>query len=282
VHERARAGGKISRQYKIEGLIAPEIENKLAIVTGAGKGIGRAIALALGSLGANLILIGRNPLPLNAVKAQLEDKEITCVPLACDVRQTARLEALLKEAQGSLGPVDILINNAGIFSSEPVADHSFQNWHETINVNLNAAFHLSRYTVPGMIAKRWGRIINISSVSGKTGEAFGAAYSASKFGLIGLTEALALEVAKFGVTVNAVCPGWVHTDMAEKQLQDPNWCALNQIDPSQSLEIARLSVPQERFIEPDEVAALVAFLCSNQGRGITGQSINICGGLSLR
>jgi ketoreductase len=133
-----------------------------------------------------------------------------------------------------------------------------------------------------MIGKAWGRIVNISSVSGKTAEAYGAAYSASKFGIIGLTQALALEVAKSGITVNAICPGWVRTDMAIEQLQDPKWCGLNEIDQSQSVEIARLSIPQNRFLESEEVADLALFLCSNQARSITGQAINICGGLSLR
>jgi 3-hydroxybutyrate dehydrogenase len=267
---------------EISKLKAPEIKNKVALVTGGGRGIGRAIALTLGDLGANLILIGRHQLPLNAVKEQLAHKEISCLTVVLDVGQPENLEAALVEAVGRLGPVDILVNNAGIYTSGSVAQGDVQNWQTTIGVNLNAAFHLSRLTVPGMIAKGWGRVINISSVSGKTGEAYGAAYSASKFGLLGLTESLALEVAQFGVTVNAVCPGWVLTDMAVSQLHDPNWCALNGIDPKESLEIHRLSVPTQRFIEVHEVADLVAFLCSNQGRGITGQSINICGGLSIR
>jgi 3-hydroxybutyrate dehydrogenase len=163
-----------------------------------------------------------------------------------------------------------------------VAKHSLKTWDDTLAINLSATFHLCRYAIEGMLAKNWGRIINISSVSGKLGEPYGAAYSASKFGILGLTQSLALEVARFGITVNAICPGWVFTEMASKQLADPLWCKLNNIEPSQSLEVTRLSIPQERFIEADEVADLAAFLCSNQAKGITGQSINICGGLSLK
>ena len=181
-----------------------------------------------------------------------------------------------------LGSIDILINNAGVFKVEPILNHRPAVWDETLAVNLSAAFHLCRYALPQMTAKNWGRVINISSVSGKLGEPYGAAYSASKFGLIGLTQSLALEVAKYAVTVNAICPGWVLTEMALKQLGDEQWLKLNSIDPSQSLEVARLSSPQERFIEVAEIADLVLFLCSNQARGITGQSINICGGLSIR
>ena len=132
-----------------------------------------------------------------------------------------------------------------------------------------------------MIERNWGRIINISSISGKVAEAFGAAYSASKFAIIGLTQSMALEAAKHAITVNAICPGWVDTKMAGDQLSDDNYLSLTEQEPSQALEIARLSVPQMRFIAPEEVASLVVYLCSEQARGITGQAINICGGLSL-
>jgi ketoreductase len=132
-----------------------------------------------------------------------------------------------------------------------------------------------------MVERGWGRIINISSISGKTAEIWGSAYSASKFGMIGLTQALALEVARHNITVNAVCPGWVLTEMATEQLQDPQYCELTGSDPKDAIANAAYSVPQQRMIEPEEVAALVAFLASDRARGITGQAINICGGLSL-
>jgi ketoreductase len=132
-----------------------------------------------------------------------------------------------------------------------------------------------------MIERKWGRIINISSISGQKAEAYGTAYSASKFGLIGVTQSLALELARHGITVNSVCPGWVETDMAQEQINDPEWCRLNDINPEESLDIARLSVPQMRLIQPDEVAGLVGYLCSDRAKGITGQAINICGGLSI-
>ena len=126
-----------------------------------------------------------------------------------------------------------------------------------------------------------GRIVNISSISGKSGEPYGAAYSSSKFAMIGLTQSLALEVARHGITVNAVCPGWVETDMAYEQLTDRRWCELNSLPVEDSVEIARLSIPREKFVKAEEVAALVRFLCSEDAQSITGQAINICGGLSL-
>jgi NAD(P)-dependent dehydrogenase (short-subunit alcohol dehydrogenase family) len=258
------------------------LAGKLALVTGGSRGIGRAIAMVLAEQGANLILVGRQELPLSAVKSELENRGVICRTLACDLAEMAKLTDLLEPLLADLGSIDILVNNAGIFKTESVISHKDSTWNETLAVNLTAAFQLCRYAVAGMIAKNWGRVVNISSVSGKLGEPYGAAYSASKFGLIGLTQSLALEVAKYGVTVNAICPGWVLTEMARKQLADDQWCRLNSIDQSQSLEIARLSIPQERFIEEEEIAHLTLFLCSNQGKGITGQSINVCGGLSLR
>src|SRR5262249_41921101 len=180
-----------------------------------------------------------------------------------------------------LGTPDILVNNAGIYKTEPVRGHSLEIWQEIIDINLTGALLTSRCVLDGMIEKGWGRIINISSISGKSGEAFGAAYSASKYGLIGLSQSMALEVARYGITVNAVCPGWVSTEMAVEQLTDQRWCKLNSLEPSESEEIARLSVPQERFISPEEVAELVAYLCTDSARGITGQAMNICGGMAL-
>lgn len=261
---------------------ADQLKDKLALVSGASRGIGRAVALALAQRGVNLILVGRKRVPLNAVKTEAENLGASCFTLVCDLIETDTWRPLLDGLVAQLGSIDILVNNAGLFKAEPVSQHSAKTWNELIAVNLSATFHLCRYVAEGMIAKRWGRVVNIASVSGKLGESYGGAYSASKFGVLGLTQSFALEVAKFGVTVNAICPGWVMTDMSAEQLNDPNWCQWQHIDPRQSVEIARLSVPQERFIEASEVADLVLFLCSNQARGITGQSINICGGLSLR
>ena len=258
------------------------LKNKVACISGASRGIGKAIAMALAAQGADLIIISRDQGRLCEVKEQIEGKGSVCQAIACDVSESEKLRKQLDQAVATLGQIDILINNAGIYKTESVQRHSRATWDETMAVNITAVFSLCQYVIGSMIAKNWGRIINISSVSGKTGEAYGAAYSASKFAMLGLTQALALEVARSGVTVNAICPGWVNTDMAMEQLEDPKWCALNEIDQSQSLEIARLSIPQQRFIESEEVADLAVFLCSNQARSITGQAINICGGLSLR
>lgn len=252
-------------------------------MTGASRGIGKAIALELASDGANVALIARDKVALDSVKAEIEalSPHNACVAISCDLSKPNSLENAISELEKQWTTVSILVNNCGIYKTQEVRDHSLSVWTEIIDTNLTSALRAARSVLDGMIRQGWGRIINISSISGKQGEAYGAAYSATKFGLIGLTQSLALEVATKGITVNAVCPGWVDTDMAQNQLHDQQWCKLNNIDPAQSKEIARLSIPQQRFVEPAEVASFVAYLCSDKARSITGQAVNICGGLSL-
>lgn len=259
------------------------LTGKVALVTGASRGIGKAIALELASEGANVAIIARDKVSLDSVKKQIEvlSPNSSSLAVSCDLSKPNSLENAISEVQKKLGTVSILVNNCGIYKTQEVRDHSLSVWSETIETNLTSALRAARCVLDGMIEEGWGRIINISSISGKQGEAYGAAYSATKFGLIGLTQSLALEVATKGITVNAVCPGWVDTDMAQNQLHDEEWCKLNNIDPMQSKEIARLSIPQQRFVEPEEVASFVAYLCSERARSITGQAVNICGGLSL-
>lgn len=256
-----------------------EFKGKVALVTGASGDIGRVIALYLAARGANLVLHGRRIEKLQAVADQIVELGASCSYAIVDVRDEKAVAVSIAElAQKGESP-DILVNNAGIYRTAPVLGHQTKDWEEIIDTNLKGAFFYSRAVLEKMIERRWGRIINISSISGKTAEMHGAAYSASKFGLIGFTQALALESATKGVTVNAVCPGWVEGALAAAQLSDPVWCNLNSIKVEESLEIARFSVPQERFIDAAEVAALTAYLASEAARGITGQSINVCGGM---
>lgn len=258
------------------------LQDKTALVTGASRGIGKAIALKLASCGANLLLMARNRVPLNLVKDQVKQLGVDCKTLAFDLGNEGPDEDSLREEILGLCEIDILVNNAGISESYAFDDCPDERWDEMLIVNLISPALLSKITLEAMQKKGWGRIINISSVSGKMGEVFAGAYSVSKFGMIGLTESLALITARHGVTVNAICPGWVLTDMAQEVLQDPNWCAYHNIPVEESIEIARLSTPQERFIEPEEIADLTAFLCTEGARGITGQSITVDGGLILR
>jgi ketoreductase len=270
-----------------------ELDGKNALVTGASRGIGRAIAAELAGQGARVALVARSSERLAAFAGELNAKKSgTAIFKSLDLEAETFAVDLAKCLQSEGFSVDILVNNAGIYSTDyiplehadgwEVSDPGCDNqWKRTMKVNLDAPYQLVKTLAPAMIERKWGRIINISSISGQKAEAYGTAYSASKFGLIGMTQALALELARHGITVNSVCPGWVETDMSQEQINDPQWCRLNDINPEESLDIARLSVPQMRLIQPDEVAGLVGYLCSDRAKGITGQAINICGGLSI-
>jgi 3-hydroxybutyrate dehydrogenase len=259
----------------------PNLSGRTALITGGNRGIGKTIAMSLGCAGAKVAIAARSTDLNDRVREELEEAGITNFVAACDVRQADTLQQFMSLATEKLGHIDILVNNAGIYRTQAVRSHSLEVWQEIIDTNLTGAFIATRSVLDKMIEQKWGRIINISSISGKVAEPYGAAYSASKFGMIGLTQAVALEVARYGITVNAVCPGWVLTDLARAQLTDEEWCRKNDINPEESLDIARLSVPQERFLQSDEIAALVAYLASDAARGITGQAINVCGGSSL-
>lgn len=270
-----------------------ELHGKNALVTGASRGIGRAIALELAALGARTALVARSSSLLESLAKEINDKNSgDAIYKSLDIEKDSFALELAKWLKAEGFHVDVLVNNAGIYSTDyiplehadgwEVSDPGNDDiWKRTMAVNLNAPYILAKVFAPAMIERKWGRIINISSISGQKAEAYGTAYSASKFGLIGVTQSLALELARHGITVNSVCPGWVETDMAQEQINDPEWCRLNDINPEESLDIARLSVPQMRLIQPDEVAGLVGYLCSDRAKGITGQAINICGGLSI-
>lgn len=260
----------------------PGLRGKVALVTGGSQGIGKAIALELGRQGAKIAICGRNEERLRPAESELRSAGIDCLTAACDVRNEQAVDKMSEQICSEFGPVSILVNNAGLYRTEALQAHTTIGWQEVLQTNLTGTMFVCRALVGGMIGAGWGRVINISSISGRVGEIWGSAYSASKFGMIGLTQSLALEVAKNGITVNAVCPGWVATDLASKQLADPQWCNLTGTTPEEAAANACFAVPQNRLIEPEEVAALVAFLASDAARGITGQSINICGGMSLQ
>ncbi len=261
--------------------IVISLKGRVAAVTGASRGIGRSIALALAAAGANVIAIARNSELLRTLASEVSASGGQCHPYTCDVSDFPALHKCLLDAGNKFGKIDILVNNAGIYLTDPIKDMNLTEWNSVMNINSTSAFVATKVLLDGMMESRWGRVIFISSISGKAGEPYGAAYSASKFAMIGLMQSLALEVARYGVTANAICPGWVDTDMSKSIFKDEKWCRLNALAPDQAEELSRLSVPQERLIEPSEVAAMTLYLCSDFARGITGQSINICGGLSL-
>jgi 3-hydroxybutyrate dehydrogenase len=243
------------------------LTGKRALVTGGARGIGRAIVERLIADGASVTLTARDP-----GAAALAAKELGCAARVADVADRAAFDAALKAA----GDIDILVNNAGIALSRPFGKLTDAEWDEHIAVNLTGAFLACHLAIGGMAARGWGRIVNIASVAGLKPYPYTAAYCAAKHGLIGLTRALALEYARKGVTVNAICPGFTETDMATRAIANiESQTGRSAADARAALE--RLN-PQNRLTAPAEVAAMAAFLCRDDSHGITGQSLVIAGG----
>jgi len=228
------------------------------LVTGASGGIGGAICCELQDIG-NIYATGRNEDKLK----QLNVKDY----IACDLTKSADILAeYIKEKN-----IDVLINNAGEYIYKNIEDVNYSEINSLYITNLISPTYLITKTVPYMKKNRWGRIINIGSISGVMGEAYASIYSATKAGLIGLTKALALELAEYNITVNTINPGWVDTKLGRESIEDSTFTQ------EEILE----TIPQRRFVEPKEVAALVKYLISADAKGITGQSINLCAGLSV-
>ncbi|AID34242.1 NAD(P)-dependent dehydrogenase (short-subunit alcohol dehydrogenase family) [Mesorhizobium sp. USDA 4775] len=251
---------------------APAISAKHALVTGGGSGVGRAIALALAEAGINVTICGRREAEL--AKAAGESGRI--FGIAADVTNEASMASLYHAAEAARGPFDIVIANAGMAGSTPANKTTLADWQKTLDVNLTGAFLTVKPALAGMAARKTGRIIFIASTAGLKGYAYVAPYVAAKHGVVGLMRALAAETAKSGVTVNAVCPGFVETAMLEESIQ-------RIIEKTgRSAGEARASLvstnPQGRFIQPQEVAAAVLWLCGDAASSITGQAISISGG----
>ena len=258
-----------------------KLENRIALVTGGGRGIGRAIAMAFASEGAQVTVAARSFEQVEQVAREIADKFSTkALPVVCDVSDAASVERLFKDVNETFrrGP-DILVNNAGIAESAPLTKTADELWQRHLAVNLSGSFYCMRAALPQMIERGWGRIVNIASIAGKTGAPYIAAYSASKHGLLGLTRSAALEVASKGITVNAICPGYVDTEMTMRGIE--NITKKTGLSADQAMESIRKMSPQNRIIEPEEVAALALLLASEEGRGINGQAINVDGGTVL-
>lgn len=248
------------------------IPGKHALVTGGGSGVGRAIALALAGAGIDVTICGRREAELTEVAGEND----RIFGIAADVTDEAAMAALYQRAQAARGPFDIVVANAGMAGSAPAHKTALSDWQRTLDVNLTGAFLTVKPALAGMAVRKTGRIVFIASTAGLKGYAYVAPYVAAKHGVVGLMRALAAETAKSGVTVNAVCPGFVETEMLEESIQ-------RIIEKTgRSVEQARSSLastnPQGRFIQPDEVAAAVLWLCGDAAQSITGQAISISGG----
>jgi NAD(P)-dependent dehydrogenase (short-subunit alcohol dehydrogenase family) len=248
----------------------------VALVTGAGRGIGAAIARALALNGARVAVTARSEDQLDELVRTIAAAEGQSLAIVDDLADRAAPRRIVRRVADEWGPVEILVNNAGVGSSgnpKPLVEFDDDFWDLTFAVNVTAPYLLTKTVLPAMIESRWGRIINIASIAGKIPTLHGVAYSASKHAVLGLTRTTALEVAKFGVTVNAICPGVTRSLMNDKRLEyDSRRLGI----PFEQLEAQ--STPLGRRLEPEEIASLAIYLASDDARTINGQAINVCGG----
>ncbi|HEX9580939.1 MAG TPA: SDR family NAD(P)-dependent oxidoreductase [Gemmatimonadales bacterium] len=252
------------------------LSGKGALVTGGGRGIGAAVARRLAAAGAAVIVAARSESQVAGVARDIIADGGSAWAQTCDVTDPESVAALADFAAKTLSQVDILVNNAGLAHSAPLHRITLEDWQRLFAVNATGTLLCSQAFVPGMMRRGWGRVINVASVAGLHGAKYIAAYSASKHAVIGFTRSLAAEVAASGVTVNAVCPSYVDTEMTVESMD--RMVAKAGITREQALEHILALNPQRRLIAPDEVAHAVATLCDQEARGINGQTMVIDGG----
>ncbi len=262
-----------NRRCKFRDMEA-NLAGKQALVTGGGRGIGAAIATALAAAGARVTVCGRGAADVQAVAAVIGGRG-----LVADLTDRASTDALIAAVVES-GGADILVNNAGAAESAPLERTTDAIWDRIMELDATAPFRLTRALVPGMVKAGWGRVVNIASNAGVTGYAYSAAYCAAKHAMVGWTRSLAVDLARTGVTLNAICPGWVETRMVEEAV------ARIAAKTGRSEAEARSSLagmsPQRRMIQPDEVAYTAVMLCAEGARGIHGQTLVIDGGAVMK
>jgi 3-hydroxybutyrate dehydrogenase len=247
------------------------LAGKLALVTGGGRGIGAAIARALAKAGARVVVCGRNKIDLDAVA-----KEIGGIALRLDLTDRAQTDEVL----ASVGHVDVLVNNAGVAESAALDHTTDAIWDRIMELDATAPFRVVRALVPSMVAAKWGRVINVASNAGVSGYGYSTAYCAAKHAMVGMTRALAIDLARTGVTINALCPGWVETQMLDEAVTRIA-AKTGRSETEARTSLASMS-PQRRMITPEEVAHAALMLCSEGARGIHGQTIVIDGGAVMK
>jgi 3-hydroxybutyrate dehydrogenase len=251
------------------------LAGKTALVTGGGRGIGAACARALAKAGAKIVVCGRSKAAIDAIASELGGTAIEA-----DLGSRAGTDRFIAELATRADRIDILVNNAGIAESAPLDKTTDELWDRVMELDATSPFRLTRALAPKMIEAKWGRIINIASNAGVSGYGYTTAYCAAKHAMVGWTRALAIDLARTGVTINALCPGWVNTDMSAEAI------ARIAKKTGRSLDEARASLetmsPQKRMIEPEEVAHTTVMLCADAARGIHGQTIVIDGGAILK
>lgn len=247
------------------------LSGKHAFITGGGTGIGLAAARSLAEQGVRLTLAARN---LERVEEAASTLDANAVSV--DVSDEASVEAAIDAARSRFGAIDILINNAGITPSAPLHKTSLAMWNEVLAINLTGAFLCTRAALPDMIERKWGRVVNVASIAGLMGDMYITAYCASKHGMIGMTRALAKEVARHGITANAVCPGYVETDIVTRAAE--NIAAKTKLNEEEARASLYAGNPQGRLIQPEEVASMIGWLCSDGAAATNGAALPISGG----
>jgi NAD(P)-dependent dehydrogenase (short-subunit alcohol dehydrogenase family) len=254
----------------------PELTGRIALVTGGGRGIGRAVALSLATAGADVAVTARSSKELEETAAAIRALGRRAEAIVCDVTDRPQVDAMVGRVKSALGDPLILVNNAGIAGSAKLADTTDEMWDRMLRVNATGAFYCTRAVLPMMLQAKWGRVVNLASIAAKAGGLYIAAYTASKHALLGLTRAVAAEVAARGITVNAVCPGYVDTEMTDASAA--NISKRTGRSEQDARKILEGFSPQGRLMTAPEVAGLTTYLCSEVARGINGQSLVIDGG----